>query len=52
MPCPPTSPPCSYSVEQAPFCWFAQLDAQGRLARSFPVPLPGPIMMHDFAITK
>lgn len=44
-------PPCCchrYSVEQAPYCWLGVLDAQGNLAKDFEVPLPGPIMMHDF----
>lgn len=44
--------PRSYSVGRAPYCWFGTLDASGQLVKDFPVPLPQPIMMHDFAVTE
>lgn len=44
--------PRSYSVGRAPYCWFGALDASGQLVKDFPVPLPQPIMMHDFAVTE
>ncbi|KAI3427019.1 hypothetical protein D9Q98_006961 [Chlorella vulgaris] len=41
-----------YSVQQAPYCWYGRLDAQGRVVADFPVPLKEPVMMHDMALTQ
>ena len=42
-----------YSVEKAPYLWFTRFNAQGEVVSDIPVPgLRGPIMMHDFALTK
>ncbi|MFC0438895.1 carotenoid oxygenase family protein [Kutzneria buriramensis] len=35
-----------------PFLTYHRLTADGELITSFPVSVPGPTMMHDFAITK
>jgi Retinal pigment epithelial membrane protein len=35
-----------------PFLHYFVLDADGRCTASFPIPLPGPVMMHDIAITQ
>ena len=35
-----------------PFLTYHVLDAKGNLARSLEIPVPGPTMMHDFAITE
>lgn len=35
-----------------PFVTFHVADAAGNLTQSFPVEVPGPTMMHDFAITE
>jgi carotenoid cleavage dioxygenase len=35
-----------------PFLTYHVLDAKGKLARSLEIPVPGPTMMHDFAITE
>ena len=35
-----------------PFLTYHVLDAAGNLARSLEIPVPGPTMMHDFAITE
>ncbi len=36
----------------APFVTYHCADAAGRLVRSVPIDVPGPTMMHDFAITE
>ena len=36
----------------APYLTFHVADAAGRLVRSEPIDVPGPTMMHDFAITE
>jgi carotenoid cleavage dioxygenase-like enzyme len=41
-----------YSLIRSPYLFYGRLDADGRLAADFPVPLPVPVMMHDFAITS
>jgi carotenoid cleavage dioxygenase len=35
-----------------PYLTYHQVDAKGALVRSEPIDVPGPMMMHDFAITK
>jgi len=35
-----------------PFLTYHVLDAKGELVRSLEIPVPGPTMMHDFAITE
>jgi carotenoid cleavage dioxygenase len=35
-----------------PFLTYHVLDAKGELVRSHEIPVPGPTMMHDFAITE
>ncbi|EWM16023.1 carotenoid oxygenase family protein [Kutzneria sp. 744] len=40
-----------YSV-RPPFLTYHRLSADGELVTSFPVQVPGPTMMHDFAVTK
>ena len=35
-----------------PFVTYHVLDAKGELVRSLEIPVPGPTMMHDFAITE
>eukprot|EP00884_Botryococcus_braunii_P002267 jgi/Botrbrau1/12040/Bobra.0293s0016.1 len=35
-----------------PFLHYFVLDPEGRCTASFPIPLPAPVMMHDFAITQ
>jgi carotenoid cleavage dioxygenase len=35
-----------------PFVTYHVLDAKGELVRSVEIPVPGPTMMHDFAITE
>ena len=35
-----------------PFLTYHVADAAGALVRSLPVPLPSPVMMHDFALTR
>jgi len=41
-----------YSVERAPYCWLYRCDPNGALVSTVEVPLPAPIMMHDFALTE
>ena len=41
----------NYSKEE-PFLHFGVVDAEGRLARYLPVPLPGPRLPHDMAFTE
>ena len=31
--------------------WYGWLDAAGGVVRDLPVPLPEPVLMHDFALT-
>ncbi len=35
-----------------PFLHYFVLNPEGRCTASFPIPLPAPVMMHDFAITQ
>ena len=41
----------NYSTE-APYCHVGIVDAAGKLARTMPVPLPGPRLPHDMAFTQ
>lgn len=42
-----------YSVEQAPYLWLTRFSSEGEVIADVAVPgLRGPIMMHDFALTK
>jgi carotenoid cleavage oxygenase len=34
-----------------PYCWYHVIDADGRLVRSEPIDMGGPVMVHDMALT-
>jgi carotenoid cleavage dioxygenase len=40
-----------YQLDKAPFLHYLRCDATGAVAADFEVPLPSPVMMHDFAVT-
>ena len=43
----------AYSVlPRGPWCVYGVVSAAGALVRTFEVPLPAPVMMHDMAITE
>lgn len=41
-----------YSVEKRPYITYSWVSAGGELQHSMEIPIPDPVMMHDFAITE